>query len=152
MPSYQYQCPKCHRVEDAIHPAKTRLALRCVACKSPMEWQFPCPNISTDTTFMAGMPEASKRGSGVFNAQMNRVVYGKGDIRNYCEQHGIGCEGVVNVKRRPLDEDPGPYRAADVHVESEVNEIVAAEHGGRVSKRKRGAIKESVAERFAGKQ
>ena len=150
MPSYNYRCLACSRVQAVLHPANERHPPPC--CGEAMQWQFPCPAISTDTRFMSRIPESQRRGSGYLNTQMDQVVYGRDDIKRHCEREGIGCEGAVTVKRRSQDVDPGPYRPGEVHVEREVQQIVDDNHGGRVTPAKRADLTEAVTERFSGKQ
>lgn len=54
MPVYTYRCKQCGRTEEAIHAAGSRSRLICEVCGALLTWQFPSPNLRTDTTFRQG--------------------------------------------------------------------------------------------------
>jgi len=86
-----------------------------------MEWQFPCPHLQTDTTFLANRPESQRVGGGVWSDQLNKVIHSKDDIRRHCAETGDGCRELGIARREPID-DPltRPYRPADDIIDTEV--------------------------------
>lgn len=114
MPSYAYLCPRCGLRESQMHGAKERPKVLCTRCGWPMEWQFPCPGIVTDDTFMAGRSD-----DGFGNDERARkIAYANARAR------GINPEGKVyfpSLARKGLGggRDPDawvPHQGARSHI------------------------------------
>jgi putative FmdB family regulatory protein len=78
----------------------------------------------------------------------------RSDIKKRCRELNYAADGDVTVAQREPETDPneGPYRVADKIVQKKVNEIVAKEHGGKVTKKKRADLVEATSERMSGNQ
>jgi len=78
----------------------------------------------------------------------------RGEISKRCKELNYAAEGDITVAQREPETDPneGPYKVADKIVQREVNEIVAKEHGGDVTPKKRADLVEATSERMSGNQ
>ena len=109
----------------------------------PLRATIPFPNIQTNKTFMANrddgfgtdelgrkMAYAKAKAQGVstsgkfYNPQLQMWVESKDQIKKVCEERGLQCEGLVNVKGREPDTEPKPYRIADDIVQREVERTI----------------------------
>ncbi len=177
MPTYTYKCDACGNETDALHAAKDRVRLRCAKCNAePMVWQFPCPNLSTDTTFLANRDDgfgsdnrsrmramAKARAAGVSTAGMvycpglcpkdeplspKAWVGGKADIKRICRENNWGSP-EMGITATNHDTEPAPYRVADDLVKGEVDRIVQ-DNRGDVSPKERKQLTLDVAKRLKG--
>lgn len=129
---------------------------------------FPCPNVQSSTTFMANrddlgfgtdevarkraVAKARARGistSGYYNPQLQMWIDSKDQLRRVCEQRGLQCEGLVNVKGREPDVKPEPYRVADDIVEREVETVLADSGNPEISRKERATLTEDTRERLS---
>ena len=120
MPTYQYRC-ECGRTVERSHSSEKRLKVTCELCGGQMQWQFPCPYIQTDTTFLAGVAKNQRKGSGFYSHQLQRVVYGRDDIKKELHTRGWGSEDF-NIEPRLPDKDPfeKPYKVSPAIVERRI--------------------------------
>ncbi len=174
MPTYTYRCEACGHRTEGFHAARKRLSLECDKCgKSPMTWQFPCPNLQTEKTFLANRDDgfandnhsrqaakAKARAAGVNTAGMvycpslcplgerlspKAWVSGKAEAKRICRQNNWYSEDL-GVRPAKIDAEPEPYRVADDLVAEEVDSIVESQ-GGDVSPKERVELSHQVRER-----
>ncbi len=151
MPLYSYKCPECADVAEILAKSTDRPVVPCETCRATMDRQFPIPNLVTDTTFFAGRPTSEQRGSGFWSPQLNKVIYGRDDVKKTCEQRGWGSEGGVSVKQPESIPDDKPYKVAADVVDREVDRIVSTEYGGeQISQQKRRDLAEVTETRLSG--
>ena len=175
MPSYTYKC-ECGYASEQIHGPKKRLRLFCPVCEGKLQWQFPCPNLHTDTTWLANRDDgfgadntsrqrayAKARAAGVnpvgkvYCPSLCRPgvpldpeawVTGKADVKRVCRKNNWSSP-EMGVKADKIAEDPGPYRVAPDIVQNEV-ERIEYETGGDLTAKERKELPEATAERLAG--
>uniref|UniRef100_A0A6M3IN53 Uncharacterized protein n=2 Tax=viral metagenome TaxID=1070528 RepID=A0A6M3IN53_9ZZZZ len=141
-----------------------------------MTWQFPCPNIQSDATFLANRDD----GFGNDNVKRKRAhalaraagvnptgkiycpslcppgepfspkawISDKSDIKRICRKNNWDCPDM-GVKAHSVESEPKPYQVADSLVEEEVQKRVAAANGN-VTPRERLDMKHEIAERARG--
>ena len=175
MPTYTYRCRECGNRLELLQTHKemreTRPRLRCQRCEAGMEFVFPAPALSTDTTFMANRDDgfggdnvarkrayAKARREGtdiagkVWAPQLNSWVGSKAEVAAKAAAKGRGVTGLVNATGPDVPPpEPVRYEVADSLVESAVQDVVD-DHNGDVTPRERAAITEKVKETSRGKQ
>ncbi len=150
MPLYTYNCHDCDHSQEEMHAPSDRLSIACPSCTSLLQWQFPTPNLHTDTTFFANRPKQQERGSGYYSSQLGEVIYGRSDVKKICEERGWGAEGCVEVKKPPVIPDNTPYSPAKDVVDREVDSIIYTENDGHATQQQVDDLTESVTERLSG--
>lgn len=177
MPSYTYKCDQCGHETEWLHAVHTRASLECNSCgHAPMTWQFPCPNIQTETTFLAnrddgfGTDERSRkrayakaRAAGVNPSgkiycpslcplgeplSPKAWVNDKADIKRICRKNNWSSE-TLGVTADKIEVAPKPYRVADDIVTDAVDRVVT-ERGGDVSPREHKTLRRETRERLTG--
>ena len=177
MPTYTYKCDSCGHKAEEFHAAGERLSLDCVKCgTAPMTWQFPCPNLHTDTTFLANrddgfgsdsasrkLAKAKAKAAGVSTSGMvycpslcppgeslspKAWIGGKADIKRICRKNNWSSADL-GIKADKIDAEPKPYRVADDLVNNEVERIVDRQGGG-ASPKERTKLSREARERLAG--
>ncbi len=177
MPTYAYVCDECgHRIERLHKPAE-RLRETCTQCgHAPMTWQFPTPNLHTETTWLANRDDGfgeDERSRKIAYAKARKAgvnptgkvycpslcplgesfspeawVDSKHQARQKCKQNNWYSEDL-GVTPAPLDNDPKPYQVADDVVQNEVVRVVEARKGD-LSARERKTIVDDTRERLSG--
>jgi len=176
MPTYRYRCTGCGHLVEAFQSVeemrRRRDSMRCVRCESKMQWLFPCPNLSTETSFMAnrsdlgfGLDEKTRRqrvakakregidiGGKFWAPELNAWVGSKAEVKALAAAKGRGVNGLVHA---PAPDLPPPekrrYEVAEDIVQDRVAEVVEA-HGGDVTPKEVAQITEGVREKARGKQ
>jgi len=176
MPTYTYKCDDCGYETERIHAARTRASIECSACEKLLTWQFPCPNIKTDTTFLANrgdgfgndsnsrkLAHAKARAAGVNptgkvycpslcpkgeRLSPKAWVNDTADIKRICKDNNWSSE-TLGVKAVDKATEPAPYRVADDIVRDEVAKTVL-ERQGDISAREQKTLVAETRERLTG--
>jgi DNA-directed RNA polymerase subunit RPC12/RpoP len=175
-----YRCWKCKKHWPVSQEENDiELELHCPKCDRKLFMVFDAPNISTDSTFMAG----SELGLGSIQSEYARKhaqklakqagvstdgkrycpqlakhhgdpeawVDGKSDVTRICRERGLGCEefGVP----LPADDSPhpheGPYEVADHLVDKEMRRI-EIQRGGDLTATERKNLRTDTKQRLKG--
>lgn len=177
MPSYTYKCDKCGHAIDRLHAPRTRVTLPCSECGHEYPtWQFPCPNIQSETTFLANRDDgfgndnrsrrvamARAKAAGVSTAgklycpglcppgeslSPKAWITDKADARRICRENNWSSE-TLGVKSDRIETEPKPYRVADDLVADEVKRVVKSREGD-VSPKEHENLKHEVREQLTG--
>lgn len=175
MPTYQYRCGECGAAIELLQSVqamrKSRDTLRCQRCEGRMQFVFPSPALSTNTTFMANRDDgfgnddnarrrryAEARRNGVSTAgkvwspQLNTWHGGKDDVKRICEERNLECTGLVNHRAHEVEpEEEKRYVVAPDIVQREV-ERITDEHGYEMSAGELKRLPDETRQRLSGRQ
>ena len=126
--------------------------------------------LSTSTTFMANRDDgfgndnlsrkrhhAKARAAGinptgkVWSPQLSAWYESRDDVRRICEQKGMACEGLVNVKAPAVEVKDEPYRVDDSLVREEVATIVEEKYQGDIGTKEQADLTETTRKRLTGR-